>query len=91
MLNDYRELLETLLTMKLLGPVEVSSERFEAVVNPLNLALEQSEDALHLLVDYLHGCVLALNCNPDRTEITVEMVRKPLGLYCLSIEQLKAS
>lgn len=89
-LNDYSGLLETLLTMKSLGPVEVFSERFEAVVNPLNLTLEQTEDALHLLVDYLHGYALALNCNPDRTEITVEMVRKPLGLYCLGIEQLKS-
>ncbi|WP_454440713.1 TetR/AcrR family transcriptional regulator [Vibrio bathopelagicus] len=90
-LNDYRGLLETLLTMKSLGPVEVFSERFEAVLSPLNLTSEQTEDALHLLVDYLHGYALALNCNPDRTEITVEMVRKPLSLYCLGIEQLKSS
>ncbi|NVN80212.1 MULTISPECIES: TetR/AcrR family transcriptional regulator [unclassified Vibrio] len=89
-LNDYRGLLETLLTMKSLGPVEVFSERFEAVMSPLELTSEQTEDALHLLVDYLHGYALALNCNPDRTEITVEMVRKPLSLYCLGIEQLRA-
>jgi len=90
-LNDYRGLLETLLTMKALGPVEVFGERFAAVVNPLNITSEQTEDALHLLVDYLHGYALALNCNPDRTEITVDMVRKPLALYCLAIEQLKSS
>ena len=90
MLNDYRGLLETLLTMKSLGPVEVFSERFEAVLSPLNLATEQTENALHLLVDYLHGYALALSCNPDRIQITVGMVRKPLSLYCLGIEQLKS-
>ena len=90
-LNNYCGQFETLLTMKLLGPVEVFSERFEAVVNPMNLALEHSEDALHLLVDYLHGYALALNCYLDRTEITVEMVSKSLGLYCLGIEQVKTS
>ena len=89
-LNDYRGLLETLLTMKSLGPVEVFSERFEAVLTPLDLTSEQAEDALHLLVDYLHGYVLTLNCNLDRTEITIEMVRKPLGLYCLGIEPLRS-
>lgn len=88
-LNEYRGLLETLLTMKSLGPVEVFSERFEAVVHPLNLTSEQTENALHLLVDYLHGYALALNCNRDRTEITVEMVEKPLGLYCLGLTHLK--
>ena len=35
MLNEYRGLLETLLTMKSLGPMEVFSERFEAVLSPL--------------------------------------------------------
>ncbi|MFA0112251.1 TetR/AcrR family transcriptional regulator [Vibrio sp. 10N.261.46.E11] len=89
-LNDYRGLLETLLTMKSLGPVEVFSERFEAVLSPLNLTAEQTENALHLLVDYLHGYALALSCNPDRIQITVGMVRKPLSLYCLGIEQLKS-
>ena len=89
-LNDYRGLLETLLTMKSLGSVEVFSERFEAVLSPLNLTTEQTEDALHLLVGYLHDYALALNCNLDRTEITIEMVRKPLSLYYLGIEQLKS-
>ncbi|MFS1419300.1 TetR/AcrR family transcriptional regulator [Vibrio splendidus] len=88
-LNDYSGLLETLLTMKSLGPVEVFSERFEAVLSPLALTEEQTKNALDLLVDYLHGYALALNCNPDRTELTIEMVEKPLSLYCLALTQLK--
>ncbi|MEZ8232847.1 TetR/AcrR family transcriptional regulator [Vibrio splendidus] len=89
MLNEYRGLLETLLTMKSLGPMEVFSERFEAVLSPLALTEEQTKNALDLLVDYLHGYALALNCNPDRTELTIEMVEKPLSLYCLALTQLK--
>ncbi|WP_135383576.1 TetR/AcrR family transcriptional regulator [Vibrio tasmaniensis] len=89
MLNEYRDLLETLLTMKSLGPMEVFSERFTAVLSPLALTKEQTKNALDLLVDYLHGYALALNCNPDRTELTIEMVEKPLSLYCLALNQLK--
>nr|PMI26013.1 hypothetical protein BCU48_22650 [Vibrio splendidus] len=27
--------------------------------------------------------------HPDRTELTIEMVEKPLSLYCLALTQLK--
>ena len=59
------------------------------LLNPLALTDEQTKNALDLLVDYLHGYALALNCNPDRTELTIEMLEKPLSLFCLALTQLK--
>lgn len=87
-LNDHPGLLETLLTMKSLGPVEVFSQRFEASIEPLNLSESQINTARDLLVDYLHGYALALNCNPDRTELTAEMIEKPMELYYLALTAL---
>ena len=84
-LNDHPGLLETLLTMKSLSPVEVFSQRFEASTASLNLSEEQRNTARDLLVDYLHGYALALNCNPDRTELTAEMIEKPMALYYLAL------
>ncbi|WP_434763631.1 TetR/AcrR family transcriptional regulator [Vibrio fortis] len=84
-LNDHPGLLETLLTMKSLSPVEVFSQRFEASIASLNLSEEQRNTARDLLVDYLHGYALALNCNPDRTELTAEMIEKPMALYYLAL------
>ena len=84
-LNDHPGLLETLLTMKSLSPVEVFSQRFEASIASLNLSDEQRNTARDLLVDYLHGYALALNCNPDRTELTAEMIEKPMELYYLAL------
>jgi AcrR family transcriptional regulator len=84
-LNDHPGLLETLLTMKSLSPVEVFSQRFEASIASLNLSEEQRNTGRDLLVDYLHGYALALNCNPDRTELTAEMIEKPMALYYLAL------
>ncbi|MCG9629575.1 TetR/AcrR family transcriptional regulator [Vibrio sp. Isolate30] len=84
-LNDHPGLLETLLTMKSLSPVEVFSQRFEASIASLNLSEEQRNTGRDLLVDYLHGYALALNCNPDRTELTAEMIEKPIELYYLAL------
>ena len=84
-LNDHPGLLETLLTMKSLSPVEVFSQRFEASIASLNLSEEQRNTGRDLLVDYLHGYALALNCNPDRTELTAEMIEKPMELYYLAL------
>lgn len=84
-LNDHPGLLETLLTMKSLSPVEVFSQRFEASIASLNLSEEQRNTARDLLVDYLHGYALALNCNSDRTELTAEMTEKPMELYYLAL------
>lgn len=84
-LNDHPGLLETLLTMKSLSPVEVFSQRFEASIASLNLSEEQRNTGRDLLVDYLHGYALALNCNPGRTELTAEMIEKPMELYYLAL------
>lgn len=89
LLNNYSGLLETLLSMDALGPSQVFSERFNDVINPLNLEQEASTNALCLLVDYLHGYALALNNNQTQIELNIDMIKGPLDLYCIALENIK--
>lgn len=82
LLEQYPGLLETLLSMESEGPAEVFAQRFTIIVEPLELDPQAIESALALLVDYLHGFALAMNCNRDRDALNPQMIEGPLGLYC---------
>ena len=85
LLNRYSGLLETLLKMETLGPSDVFNERLDHVLSPLSLNDENKKRALDLLVDYLHGYALALNCNQTSEPLTPDMLDGSLHLYCLAL------
>ncbi|MCW8328936.1 TetR/AcrR family transcriptional regulator [Photobacterium sp. SDRW27] len=89
LLNDFPGLLETLLSMDSAGPATVFIERFEQVMAPLNLDATASKNALDLLVDYLHGYALALNCNGEKSTLNIDMLDGPLNLYCSALDTMK--
>lgn len=78
--------METLLSMNSESPAGVFIERFHIVIEPLNLDDVTAKDALDLLVDYLHGYALALNCSNEHSELDVEMLKGPLNMYCIALE-----
>ncbi|NOH82178.1 TetR/AcrR family transcriptional regulator [Vibrionales bacterium C3R12] len=86
LLNNYSGLLETLLGMSSDSPAAVFIERFHVVVAPLNLSDESTKNALDLLVDYLHGFALALNCSVDVSKLNIDMLEGPLNMYCIALE-----
>ncbi|CCN47146.1 putative Transcription regulator, TetR-like [Vibrio nigripulchritudo MADA3029] len=87
LLDTYSGLLQTLLTMKSTGPAEVFITRFERIIQPLSLNEEEQQAALELLVDYLHGFALALNCNSDREQLNVHRLDGILDFYCRSLSK----
>lgn len=87
LLDKYSGLLETLLSLKSQGPTETFTIRFNTVVHHLKLEENTANDALGLLVDYLHGFALAMKCNPDRNSLNSEMISGAIKLYCLAIRQ----
>lgn len=89
LLNNYPGLLETLLSMSSISPAEVFVERFNIVIEPLNLDAGSAKKALDLLVDYLHGFALALNCSGNQSTLNIDMVEGPLDLYCIALENVK--
>ncbi|MCF4176911.1 TetR/AcrR family transcriptional regulator [Vibrio sp. McD22-P3] len=86
---DYPGLLETMLSMEVYGPAEVFYEKFEQVVKPLSLGEVATINGISLLADYLHGYVLAMNCNSDRKALDISMLKGPLQMYCIALENTK--
>lgn len=87
LLNQYSGLLETLLSMESVGPAVIFRERFNCVVYSVNLDKEHAENALDLLVDYLHGFALAMKCNKQENQLNIDMITGPLLLYCKAIHR----
>lgn len=87
LLSNYPGLLETLLKMTTYGPAEVFIERFETIIQPLDLGREATKNALDLLADYLHGYALALNCRDEKSELNIDTLKGPLDLYCLALDK----
>jgi len=81
-LDKYRGLLQTLLSSKMIGPAEVFAARFKRITESLDLNTDTQQTALHLLVDYLHGFALAMECNPNRDELNLEMIEQPVTFIC---------
>ncbi|PML87631.1 transcriptional regulator [Vibrio breoganii] len=84
--EDYPGLLETMLSMDVRGPAEVFYEKFEQVTKPLALDEATTMNGVSLLADYLHGYVLAMSCNSDREALDISMVKGPLQVYCMALE-----
>ncbi|OAN13107.1 transcriptional regulator [Photobacterium jeanii] len=89
LLASYSGLLETLLTMKSTGPAQVFTERFNCILEPLALDESIRNDALGLLVDYLHGFALAMKCSAGA--LTIEMCEGAVAMYCRALENESAS
>ncbi len=86
-LRDYDGLLQTLLTMKSDSPAHVFYQRFQLIVKPLNLSIEQQKSMLDLVADYLHGFSLALSCDGSNT-LKIEDIRPPLTFLFNSIGKI---
>ncbi|MGF1725365.1 TetR/AcrR family transcriptional regulator [Photobacterium nomapromontoriensis] len=89
LLDNYPGLLETLLGMESVSPAEVFIERFNRVIAPLHLDDDAAKQALDLLVDYLHGLALALNCRDDPSVTVDDLLKGPLELYSLALMHAK--
>ncbi len=85
LLHDHPGLLETLLAMTSDGPSTVFSKRFNQIIAPLKLSSQDARNALHLLVDYLHGYALALNCNNTIEPLTMDFLNGPMKMYCRAL------
>lgn len=96
LLQAYSGLLETMLTLKVEGPAQVFHNKFSQITAPLALNKQDENAALCLLVDYLHGFALAMQCNPNSSELNVEMIEQPVklmirGLKSAAISDSKSS
>ncbi|MEH6578631.1 MAG: TetR family transcriptional regulator [Amphritea sp.] len=77
-------LLETLLSMKTFGPAQLFNQRLAVALASLQLTQTAFEQAQHLLVDYMHGAALAIQCNPS--VLLVDCIDGPLNLICSALE-----
>ena len=89
--KSYLELLEAhpgllgiLLSMQSFGPAQLFNQRLMSVLATLQLTQTDFEQAQNLLVDYIHGVALALQCNPD--VISSDCIDGPLCLICSALE-----
>ncbi|MGF1686732.1 TetR/AcrR family transcriptional regulator [Photobacterium japonica] len=88
LLTTYPGLLDTFLSLPDGGPANVFIARFEHIIAPLALSEAQAKDALHLLVDYLHGFAHAHYCNPEAEALSLDMMDGPFTLYCAGLAHL---
>lgn len=84
LLRKHPGLLETLLTMDSYGPAQVFSQRLATALEPLKLPQSRFIEAQDLLVDYMHGVALAVQCNPEG--LSVDCIDGPLSLICTSLK-----
>ncbi|WP_162064277.1 TetR/AcrR family transcriptional regulator [Vibrio taketomensis] len=89
LLSNYSGLLETLLNMSAESPANVFMQRFSLIIEPLKLNKIAEQNALDLLVDYLHGFALAMRCNNGESPLEFDMLDGPLALYCLGLEHVR--
>ncbi len=86
LLDDYADLLETMLSAQVQGPVQLVMERFNLIVEPLNLSDATKHNGLSLLFDYLHGFALSMKCNRDRDCLNMSMIEGPMQLIFMALE-----
>lgn len=84
LLRTHPGLLETLLSMKAFGPAQVFNQRLAKILAPLELSQSAFTQAQDLLVDYMHGVALAIQCNPDN--LSSNCIDGPLSLIRLGLE-----
>lgn len=85
LLSNHSGLLQTFLSMTTTGPAQVFITRFNIAVAPLQLEPKAQEDALDLLVDFIHGYALAIECNTENT-LDMRQLEGPLSLYIRALE-----
>lgn len=85
LLSSYPGLLEIMLKMESLGPSNEFTKRLETILLPLKLDEEKFKSALCLLVDYLHGVVLSVQCD-SKNQLSINQIENPLNLLIKSIE-----
>ncbi|ABZ77952.1 transcriptional regulator, TetR family [Shewanella halifaxensis HAW-EB4] len=90
LLKQYSGLLETLLSMQSSGPADIFIARFKLILAPLALEETQLNNALCLLVDYLHGFALACRCNSSEQELELQAILGPLSLIFNMLETQSA-
>lgn len=88
LLSVHPGLLETLLSMEveIKGPAEVFRDRFDLAVASLELEDKRKEDAMSLLVDYIHGAALAMHCAKAKDAFKVTDIEGPLNMCLSAIE-----
>ena len=86
LLKAYPGLLETLLTMESVGPAEVFSERLSAALEPLQLSGNEFTQAQDLVVDYIHGVALAMQCKPG--VLSPDCIEGPMRLIFMALDNL---
>lgn len=86
LLETHPGLLETLLTMESFGPAEVFSERLSAALQPLQLSEQEFTHAQDLVVDYVHGVALAMQCKPG--VLSSECIDGPMLLIFVALDNL---
>lgn len=84
LLKAHPGLLETLLTMNTFGPAQRFSQRLALAFAPLQLTEMAFKEAQDLIVDYMHGVALAMQCNPDA--LSSDCIDGSLGLVCKALE-----
>ena len=84
LLGTHPGLLEILLSMQSFGPAQLFNQRLMGVLAPLQLPQAAFEQARNLLVDYIHGVALAMQCNPD--VISSDCINGPLCLIFSALE-----
>jgi AcrR family transcriptional regulator len=85
LLSNYPGLLEIMLKMESFGPSSEFIKRLEIILLPLQLDKEKFDSVLCLLIDYLHGVALAIQCD-SKNELLISQIENPLSLLIKSIE-----
>ncbi|WP_022942065.1 TetR/AcrR family transcriptional regulator [Psychromonas hadalis] len=81
LLNHYAGLLTTLISMPSDGPKTVFTERFNKIIDPLNLPPQKQKEALFLLINFLHGQALLVTVRAD-SETVQRAFKSTFVLYC---------
>lgn len=87
LLIEHRGLLETVVRLGVgaQGPAKVFRERFLTAVSALRLPSRDVDAALHLIVDYVHGFVLAFERTGHGT-LRAEQASAPLEFYLSCVD-----
>lgn len=88
LMSRYPGLLETWLSSNNLEPAQQFSQRLGQALESLNIEDGQLEAVEHLLVDYMNGHLLAIQCNQTDTVLKPEM---PQPVFALMVRLLQQS
>lgn len=84
LLEAHTGLLETLLTMESDGPAQIFIQKLAIALAPLELDDKVFSNTRDLLVDYIHGVALAIQCSPE--DLSIDCIDGPLKLILKGLE-----